>query len=175
MIFFDLDLAILKFINQPFVNEINFFFIIVVYSVYAFLIYLFFYYYKTKQHDKLIHLLITSLVGIVFVNILKYSINRPRPYESSSEIKNILRKTDPSFPSAHTAISFLSFQFVPSTKSKILKALTSFYLLFLIPFGSMYIGIHYPSDILVGAVIGFLMPKIVSEKFSNKVASRFFK
>lgn len=171
----DIDLTILKFINQPFNNELNFFFIAVIYSVYAYLIYLFFYYYKTKQPKKLIHLLITSLIGIAFVNILKYSINRPRPYVSHPEINDILRKTDPSFPSAHTTISYLSFEFLQPKSSKILRAFLSFYLLFLIPFGSMYIGIHYPSDVLVGALIGLLLPKIVSEKFSNKLANRFFK
>jgi len=175
MNFFDIDLAILKFINQPFNNEINFFFIIVVFSVYAYLIYLFYYFYKTKQYGKLVQLLITSLVGIVFVNILKYSINKPRPYTVSSEIHTILRKTDPSFPSAHTTTAFLSSNFIPSFPSKIINAFLYFYLLFLIPFGSMYIGIHYPSDVLAGALIGFLLPRIISEKFSMKLANRFLK
>lgn len=171
----DIDITILKFINQPFITELNFFFILVVYSVYIYLIYLFYYYYKTKQPEKLIHLLITSLIGIAFVNVLKYSINRPRPYVSHPEIKDILRKTDPSFPSAHTTISYLSFNFLQPRSPKILRAFISFYLLFLIPFGAMYIGIHYPSDVLVGALIGLLLPKIISEKLSNKLTKRFLK
>jgi undecaprenyl-diphosphatase len=153
----------------------NFFFIITIYSVYAYLIYLFFYYYKKRDMGKLVHLLITSVFGIIFVNILKYSINRPRPYVIDQGVKNILKKADPSFPSAHTTISFLSFYFLPESLSKLLRRLLSFYLLFLIPFGSMYIGIHYPSDILVGSAIGFLFPRIISEKTSEKLAKRFFK
>lgn len=175
MSLYDLDLSILKFINQPFITSLNLIFIVVIYSAYAYLVFLLFYYYKTKQKDKFIHLLLVSAIGIIFVNLLKYTIKRPRPYDAHPEIKSILTKADPSFPSAHTAISFICFKFIPQNISNLFKYLSWIYLLILIPFGSMYVGVHYPSDVLGGAIIGLLMPRIITEKMAKKLTKRFFK
>jgi len=38
----------------------------------------------------------------------------------------------------------------------------------------LYTGIHYPSDVLAGAVLGLVFPKILSEKITIKLSKKLF-
>ncbi len=96
----------------------------------------------------------TSLVsGSLLVLIMKRVIGRERPYLSILDV-NTLRKLwkDHSFPSGHTAAAFemavsLSFGY------------PSLYLVFLglaamVGISRIYVGMHYPTDVLIGAALG---------------------
>ena len=144
---------------------------VIIYSVYCYLILLLYIYFKSKEKKKILHIIFSLIIGIILINALKYLIGRPRPYEFYPEINKILIRYDPSFPSAHVFVSFFCFYFLPK-KPKIFRAFSIIYLLFLIPIGSMYIGVHYPSDILAGAFIGLTLPKIISEKITNRLTKR---
>ncbi len=170
---FELDALILKIFNQPFLPYLNYFFLTVIYSVYIYIIGLLYMHYKSGDKTKISHLVLVLVIGILFVNALKFSIGRPRPYEYSPDANKILIKTDPSFPSAHVFIAFMCWYFIPKNSSRIFKIFSSIYLLVLIPLGSMYVGVHYPSDILAGAAIGLLMPRVVSNDLVAKLAKRF--
>lgn len=167
-------MLILNFFNQPFFPFLNLFFIFLIYFVYVYMLILMYIFFRTKKRKKMIHLIITSLIGIIFIYLLKYSIARPRPYLTSPDIIKTLIKSDPSFPSAHAFISFLCLYFLPKQIPKWARYLSILYLLLLVPIGIMYIGVHYPSDIIAGAIIGFLFPKIISEDFSNRLVKRIF-
>ena len=102
-----------------------------------------------------------ALVGSVLLNnvILKNLIGRERPYNVFEELyllKGIKEASDASFPSGHTAASFAScVAILPNVKKRwwaplILMAV-------LISFSRIYIGIHYPSDIVGGFVSGVIL------------------
>ncbi|MBS3055439.1 MAG: phosphatase PAP2 family protein [Candidatus Aenigmarchaeota archaeon] len=171
MNFFDIDLEILKFINQPFVPTFNFAFILTIFSVYGYLAFLLFYFFRTKQKDKMFRILIISVVGILLVNAIKFSVNRPRPSAAIEGVNQILIKSDPSFPSSHTFIAILCAFFTPKSFSRFLRILLNFYLVILIPIGLVYIGVHYPSDVLVGGLLAFLIVKFFNEKRANSIKS----
>jgi len=160
------DIDILRVLNKP-VFPFDFLFNLITYSIYFYLFFLVYFFVKKKKRKKLAHLIITSIVGLAFVFLLKYLIARPRPYEIYSDIEAPLHKTDPSFPSAHVFIASLIFSFLP--KNFKLKLFSSIILLILLPFGLLYMGIHFPSDVLIGAVLGLLIPKLISEKFVGKL------
>lgn len=162
----NLDVDILRIVNQPFF-PFDFLFTLIIYSVYFYFFFLVYFFVKKKKRKKLVHLIITSIIGLAFVFFLKYLIARPRPYEIYPDIEAYLHKKDPSFPSAHAFLSFLIFSFLP--KNLKLKLFSSIILLVLIPFGLLYTGIHFPSDVLIGAIIGLLIPKLISEKFVGKL------
>lgn len=166
---FDIDLTVLGFINQPFSPYINFLAVFINYSIYVFLLYLASVFLKNKDKNKLAHLIIVILIGYLVVLSLKYFIDRPRPYVSYEEFLGVFEKRDPSFPSAHAFISLIGYYFVSRTMKGFQKYVFSIYLLFLIPVSLMYIGIHYPSDILAGALIGIMLPRLLSEKISLKL------
>jgi len=163
------DMYLLKFFNQPFSVSLNIFFIILIYSIYPILILLAFFFMRTKQFEKLSRLFLVVVFGYLFVLGIKYYVDRPRPYENHPELAKIFEKVDPSFPSAHTFLSFLVLYFIPKQLPKWTKYTFILYLTVLIPIGVLYAGVHYPSDVLFGAIIGLLFPKIVSENLAKKI------
>lgn len=168
---FDIDLEILKLINQPFNPAINILFIFIIFSVYGYLAFTLFYFFKTKQRNKMFRLLLISIIGIILVNALKFSVNRPRPSAIDEGINQILVKSDSSFPSSHTFIAILCAFFIPKTFSRYIRFLIRFYLIILIPIGLIYIGVHYPSDVLAGALISIFLVKLFNESRTEKVKS----
>ncbi|MDI6798442.1 MAG: phosphatase PAP2 family protein [Candidatus Aenigmarchaeota archaeon] len=174
----NIDLTVVKLLNQQFLAPLNYLLIFVIYSVYGFLIFLVYFFFKTKKSNKLSHLFFTSVLGYVLVVSLKFLfartdlgllLGRPgnlRPYDVDPTINVIFKKTDPAFPSSHAFIAFLSFYFLP--KKFRFKCLFAAYLLFLIPLASMCTGVHYPSDVIAGAVLGIIIPRIISEKITSR-------
>jgi membrane-associated phospholipid phosphatase len=76
---------------------------------------------------------------------LKYAVNRQRP-------EGIYQRWDSSFPSGHTAIAFshayiLSHHYPKAKIPLFLVAST-------VGFSRLYLGKHYPTDVIAGAVIG---------------------
>ena len=67
-----------------------------------------------------------------------------------------------SFPSDH-AVMFFALATGIFLISKKAGILTYLYVFFIICFPRMYLGLHYPTDILVGAVIGIFISFIVSK------------
>ncbi len=100
-----------------------------------------------------------ALIGSGVLNnmILKPLVARVRPYEVIDGLTLIVAKaTDYSFPSGHTAASFASAaaMFRPLKKPYGLLLLI---LAALIAFSRIYVGIHYPTDILGGLVSGIFL------------------
>jgi undecaprenyl-diphosphatase len=178
---FEIDKAILKIFNQPINPSVNNFMLFLNYSVYVYLALLLVYYYKKrvgiffwkKRREKFLQLVFNSSVGITFVYFLKYLIGRPRP--SADEFIPIIQKLDPSFPSSHVFISFLCLSFLPKEISRWLKIFSTIYLAIGIPVSAMYLGIHYPSDIFAGALLGIIFPLVLTERISKIIIQRIYR
>ena len=170
----DTDVAILRLINQPYFTQLNLFFIIAMFLIYIFLFGLAFILFRRKQFSKLNHLVVASVIGYILIFMMKILVNRPRPYETFTDVIKIFSKSDPSFPSAHSALAFLAFYFIPKDLPKWARYSLYVYFLILIPVSLMYSGVHYPTDIVAGAALGTIFPRIISENFSIKLVKRIF-
>ncbi len=175
MNFAELDLEIVKFFNSNFSIFLAYLSIFIIYSVYIYLICVAYDLFKSKKHKKLFHLFVVAVVGYIFVVSLKYLIGRERPYEVDPTINFVFKKADPSFPSSHAFIAYLSFFFIPENFPDWLKKISMVYLLILIPLSSLYSGVHFPSDLIAGALLGLIFPRILTEKTSSKILERVFK
>lgn len=165
----DLDLQILQVFNANISPAFNTLVVILSYSIYAYVLVMAFYLYRKKDKKTFAHFLISAIAGFIAVYILKYAINRPRPYVSHPDIiHQLVQDSAPSFPSSHAFFAFLSMRFIPKNISKILKVFNILYLIS-IPLSVMYIGEHYPSDVVAGAMLGYVFPFLITEKISLKI------
>lgn len=169
----DLDLQILQFFNVSISPTINTLVVILSYSIYAYILITAIYLFRKKDKKTFAHLLFSVVTGFIFVYILKYVINRPRPYITYPNlIQPLATESSPSFPSSHAFFSFLMMRFIPKNFSTIYKILNILYLIS-VSLSVLYIGEHYPSDVFVGAILGYIFPYFVTEKISVKVWNFF--
>lgn len=97
------------------------------------------------------------LMDLILCNlILKNLVARVRPYDVNTAIAILIKKPlDFSFPSGHTAASFAAMTALFLAKMK--KAwIAALILAVLIAFSRLYFYVHYPTDVLGGAVVGIL-------------------
>lgn len=110
------------------------------------------------------------------VNIfIKNIVARPRPYTVIEELISVIGpQSEYSFPSGHTAGSFaFAIAFALMTPKKV--SVPVIILASLISLSRLYVGVHYPTDILGGLMIGSLcgiagvaFVKWLYKKFENK-------
>ena len=103
---------------------------------------------------------VAMLIGLIIGNgLLKNIIARPRPFDIRDTIlpRNrllVAPPTDYSFPSGHTLASFEAATAL--YKDHTVYGFLAFVLAILIAFSRIYLQVHYPSDVLGGAILGFL-------------------
>lgn len=85
---------------------------------------------------------------------LKYSINRPRPFVTYPYLENITHAGSPSFPSGHTSDAFATATSLSIAFPKWYVVAPSFIWACSVGYSRMDLGVHYPSDVLAGAIIG---------------------
>ena len=95
---------------------------------------------------------VASTEGIAIV--LKYAVNRKRPFETYSDITQKCKANTPSFPSGHTAGSFAVATTLSINWPRWYIIAPSFAWAGTVGYSRMHLGVHYPSDVLAGAIIG---------------------
>lgn len=109
---------------------------------------------KKTRNIGVMSLSALALSALIDNVILKNLIARTRPYEVIHGLTSLIgAQNDYSFPSGHTGSSFAAavVMFCGLPKKYGVPALI---LAFLIGFSRLYVGVHYPSDVLCGVLIG---------------------
>ena len=102
---------------------------------------------------------IMGLLGtLLFTNlILKNMVARIRPYEVIPGLELLIEKQkDFSFPSGHSAASFIIAEIIYHCFHG-WSGIVALVLAALMAFSRLYVGVHYPSDVLAGALLGLLI------------------
>lgn len=97
------------------------------------------------------------ILSLVICNlILKPLVCRIRPYEINAAAELIIKRPlDYSFPSGHTSASFATAVTLMISGRKSI-GIPAVILAALIAFSRLYLYVHFPSDVLAGAILGIL-------------------
>lgn len=94
-------------------------------------------------------------IELPLYKLLKNGIKRDRPCETLSDVYRRVSPSDQfSFPSGHTSAAFVMATLLSHFLPILSMPLCIWALL--VGFSRIYLGVHYPSDILAGIVVGIL-------------------
>lgn len=96
-----------------------------------------------------------SVAASVFITIaLKETIKRDRPFTSYPEIEKLSSAGGYSMPSGHTSIAFATATSLSMAYPKWYVIAPSFVWASAVGYSRMHLGVHYPTDVVAGALIG---------------------
>ena len=127
-----------------------------------------------------------ALSGIFTNLVIKNLFFRDRPYEVNPDIEPLGNiPSDTSFPSGHASVVFalatvlcLTLPWIMEKKKAIIVSALFVVLAVLLAFSRLYLGVHFPTDVLVGALLGIVYGIVaraiigpVKKKFDNGTRS----
>jgi len=112
----------------------------------------------TEHKYSAILLLASTFGGIVLNGVFKLGFDRPRP----AIFVPVVHAVSSSFPSGHamsativyTTVAYLAARLHKRRWARWLVMTVAFIVIALISFSRLYLGVHYPSDVLAGIVVG---------------------
>jgi len=94
--------------------------------------------------------------GTAFTEMFKMSFHGPRPYWVSTDIRGIASETGFGVPSGHAEMGAGLWGMIAAYYRKTWVWVGVLLLLFFIGLSRLYLGVHFPHDVLVGWTFGFL-------------------
>jgi undecaprenyl-diphosphatase len=111
-----------------------------------------------RQHHAAVLVVVAALGGVLLMNLLKDHFERPRP----SVVPHLVRVASPSFPSGHaltSAVIYLTLasllaRLIRERRVKVYVVAVALALTAVVGFTRVYLGVHYPSDVVAGWAVG---------------------
>ena len=98
-------------------------------------------------------------LALLLCNVtLKPMVGRMRPYDLLGFSILVPPLADFSFPSGHTSSSFAAATAIYAMNRK--WGIVAYVFAVLMGISRLYLGVHFPTDVLAGAVIGFVMARL---------------
>lgn len=105
-----------------------------------------------KQHG--VYLVEVALVSAFISTAMKATIQRERPFITYPELDKQARGGGYSFPSGHTSSAFAAATSLSIVCPKWYVIVPSFTWASAVGYSRMHLGVHYPTDVFAGALIG---------------------
>lgn len=106
-----------------------------------------------KARKALVLCASAATAGVLSYTI-KHIVNRTRPFISYPDLKPQVSVNSSSFPSGHTTNSFALATSLSLAYPKWYVIAPSYLWASSVAYSRMHLGVHYPSDVLAGAIIG---------------------
>lgn len=147
------------------------------FPLYLFLLFFVFYNFGWKSWKWLLLVVVTVILSDQFSStIVKYLFNRVRPCNDPSLadhiriLVNYIPKS-PSFTSSHAVNHFAMGTFFYKTLKPYFGNWAYLFFLWaaMVGYGQIYVGVHYPGDVLGGALVGLLIGLFTALIFNKKI------
>lgn len=113
---------------------------------------------KLKKDDKAVDAAIkiggTIIIAAGSTETIKRIINKPRPYQQHTGVNPDTFLDGESFPSGHTSLAFASATSLSMQYKKWYVVVPAYSWAVSVGYSRMYLGQHYPSDVIAGALVG---------------------
>lgn len=113
----------------------------------------------------LVPFLLIPASTLVAVKLVRYLLFRPRPFVSLDIKSLIYHKNSSSFPSQHSSSAFVIAASVLYVYYPL--GIISLVVAFITGLSRVMVGVHYPSDIIVGALMGLTFAILGFSLFNN--------
>lgn len=122
--------------------------------------------------QKAIFIGASVISATVLTTILKRTINRPRPFITYPDLEKVTSGGSASFPSGHTSDAFAFATSISMAYPKWYIIAPSYAWASAVGYSRLDLGVHYPSDVLFGAILGtgsaFLTYKVQQLLYKKK-------
>jgi len=102
----------------------------------------------------------SALIALGIGQLIGYAFPRPRPYVAHSVNLLITRSADTSFPSDHATLGFAVAVMVWQYNRRVGAWLLI--LAFILAFSRVFVGAHYPGDVVGGAILGSVTSVVIA-------------
>ena len=107
-----------------------------------------------EMRQNALYVASSSAVSYGFMLLIKQVVKRPRPFVQNIHIVPVYRAGSYSFPSGHTSSTFTTATALSIAYPKWYVIAPSFLWAGTVSYSRMYLGVHYPSDVAAGMVLG---------------------
>jgi len=121
--------------------------------------------------QKAVYTAASILLNTASTTLLKNVVKRERPYNTYTGIFPDKIESDYAFPSGHTSSAFATATSLAITTKKWYVAVPAFAWSASVGYSRIYLGQHYPSDVIMGAIVG-TSSAIICHWASKQLAKR---
>lgn len=141
----------------------------VFFSEYLVILFVLFFIIEFRNVKAVYTAVISSIVVIIANSAISFFYFIPRPFAAHKVNLLVNHIANASFPSDHAAVSFAFATSIFSYNPKL--GVLAYLFALLISISRIFAGLHYPSDIIVGALIGILVSLAVNFLFKKHLKS----
>lgn len=107
-----------------------------------------------QMRQNALYVTSSAVVNGIATLLIKKLVKRPRPFNGLVKINAVYQPSQYSFPSGHTSTAFTTATALSHAYPKWYVIAPAYLWAGSVGFSRLYLGVHYPTDVAAGAILG---------------------